>query len=118
MPADIKRCPFCGAPAVVYGWDEPEGKYSASCLNDECGVFTAFYNTCEEAMRVWNRRTIFSEEDSYYCTEPFHGNGNVKVECPYQSTCECCEDGCYEEVPFEEEGKDPYGHGCPFDEVL
>ena len=49
----LKPCPFCGGEASMYiAYDDG---YYVCC--DECGCGLPVYNTEEEAIEAWNRRT-------------------------------------------------------------
>lgn len=49
----LKPCPFCGGEASIYvAYDDG---YCVCC--DECGCCLPVYNTEEDAIREWNRRT-------------------------------------------------------------
>ena len=54
---ELKPCPFCGGEAKVFGnYDDSE--YHANCTNNECGCcWVNYYETKEEAIEAWNRRT-------------------------------------------------------------
>ena len=50
---ELKPCPFCGGEASMYiAYDDG---YYVCC--DECGCGLPVYNTEEEAIEAWNRRT-------------------------------------------------------------
>lgn len=50
---ELKPCPFCGGEASIYvAYDDG---YYVCC--DECGCGLPVYNTEEDAIREWNRRT-------------------------------------------------------------
>ena len=54
----LKRCPFCGGIADVFfqsGCDYWYDKYAVYCT--QCGCTTEDFETKEEAISVWNRRT-------------------------------------------------------------
>ena len=61
MP-ELKPCPFCGGEANVFGnYDDSE--YHANCTNNECGCcWVNHYDTEEEAIEAWNRRTQYTIE--------------------------------------------------------
>ena len=49
----LKPCPFCGGEASIYV--AHDDGYYVCC--DECGCGLPVYNTEEDAIREWNRRT-------------------------------------------------------------
>ena len=61
MADTLKPCPLCGSSARVY--DDGAGDldivpdWIAACDDEDgCGCETAFFDTREEAVAVWNRR--------------------------------------------------------------
>lgn len=62
MSEKLKPCPFCGGEAVVECHDEDYGDdWIVSCINldGECEItpHTKFYETKQEAIEAWNRRS-------------------------------------------------------------
>jgi len=57
MTEALKSCPFCGAPGGVFG-SGVRGVYIA-CEGSDCAVdpATKYFNTLDEAIAAWNRRT-------------------------------------------------------------
>ena len=53
--SDLKPCPFCGGKARLNEYKDGEVWYEVWC--DECAVRTEQYETVDEAVKVWNRRT-------------------------------------------------------------
>lgn len=58
----IKECPFCGTLRIrvhfknnPFDLDHVYGGYKVECL--ECGVSTKIWDTQEQAINDWNRRT-------------------------------------------------------------
>ena len=51
---NLKRCPFCGGKAELFG-TETNGIFYVKCL--ECDVDSNF-DTPEEAIAAWNRRAM------------------------------------------------------------
>ena len=67
MENNIKNCPFCGAKAITRK-RRPDhimnGKSFVCCT--ECKAKTGYYNSEEEAIKVWNKR-IENINDINYC---------------------------------------------------
>ena len=58
----MRKCPFCGGEARLYGNSKPVGArlkhyQVAVCTNDDCGCRTSLCETVEDAIYRWNRRT-------------------------------------------------------------
>lgn len=57
MEKYLKKCPFCGSKAVLRK-RQPDhimrGKIFVCC--EECKAKTGYYDTEEEAIKIWNKR--------------------------------------------------------------
>lgn len=51
----LKPCPFCGAPAAVYGFHITPDIYVA-CENTECNAAIEDCDSVDDAIAKWNRR--------------------------------------------------------------
>lgn len=63
----LKSCPFCGAEGdITYNYDK---KFAPYCTNDDCFLNTLDYGfeTEQEAIDAWNRRTNDAEVHSSAC---------------------------------------------------
>lgn len=59
---ELRKCPFCGGEASTYvAYDD--GYYV--CCN-ECGCGLPVYNTEQDAIEAWNRRTSCDTCAMYY----------------------------------------------------
>lgn len=54
----LKPCPFCGRHrAKLLSIDDEGNGFSAACFSLTCKGSSGIYETREEAIRAWNRRT-------------------------------------------------------------
>lgn len=57
---ELKPCPFCGSEDVEigdYNSNPPHAwKWKAGC--SDCGIWTDYFETKEEALNSWNARVI------------------------------------------------------------
>jgi hypothetical protein len=64
---NLLNCPFCGSSAksgVQFGeWDRIgcETPYLVFCTNEKCLIATKYCRTEEEAIKIWNTRSISKE---------------------------------------------------------
>ncbi len=64
---DLKCCPFCGAEGdITYNYDK---KFAPYCINDDCllNKNEVGFDTEEEAVEAWNRRTNDAEVHGSAC---------------------------------------------------
>jgi hypothetical protein len=54
MTEEIRPCPCCNGESVIQKWN---GFY-IKCTNGGCGLIQPDFNTREEAISAWNRRTL------------------------------------------------------------
>ena len=59
MNEKLKSCPFCGGEAELDHFDSDEWYICCANLDGECEIrpSTRFYETKEEAIEAWNRRS-------------------------------------------------------------
>lgn len=55
MMDELKPCPFCGSNDIDIEKLEKYGTYYLSCK--QCSIEQPLYNTLEQAINAWNRRT-------------------------------------------------------------
>lgn len=63
----LKSCPFCGAEGDInYNYDK---KFAPYCINDDCFLneLDHGFETEQEAIEAWNRRTNDAEVHSSAC---------------------------------------------------
>ena len=60
MNQELKRCPFCGGEAELFGTDET-GIFYVECLNCD---FNSNFDTPEAAIAAWNRRVREGEGET------------------------------------------------------
>lgn len=65
MPEDLKKCPFCGAPAEYDSqrWIASTARsgytgHSVYCSSLDCNGENGTHDTMEEAVEAWNRRAV------------------------------------------------------------
>ena len=59
MMAELKPCPFCGGKAEISLY---LGNYGVACCECPGAVINCRYQTKEEAIKAWNRRTSHASD--------------------------------------------------------
>lgn len=60
MSNELKPCPFCGSEADLFTL--AKSMYTVDCTNTDCLAGSGIGHTEEEAVELWNRRAVDTDE--------------------------------------------------------